>query len=273
VDDLRARELVAGVEGLLAELEALAEPAARDTATAAVQGILDIYGEALARVVECGGAERLVEDELIAHLLIVHGLHPTPLRERVLAALDEVRPYLESHGGDVELAGVEEGVVRLRMQGSCDGCPSSSATLQLAIEDAIRKAAPDVEQIEAEGGPEPEGERRNGQGLPLATWTMVGGLPELNGGGRTLRRAGGELLLFVKLTRALYAYRPSCPACGASLQEAQLDGAQLCCNACAHRYDVRRAGRCVDDDALHLEPVPLLADSAGLVKVALGAPA
>jgi nitrite reductase/ring-hydroxylating ferredoxin subunit len=102
---------------------------------------------------------------------------------------------------------------------------------------------------------------------------MVGGLPELNGGGRTLRRVAGEQLLFVKLTRALYAYRPACPACGASLQGALLDGPQLCCGGCAHRYDVRRAGRCVDDDELHLEPVPLLADSSGLVKVALGAPA
>ena len=65
-------------------------------------------------------------------------------------ALEEVRPYLESHGGDVELLAVEDGVVRLRMQGSCSGCPSSAMTLKLAIEDAIRKHAPEVEQIEAE---------------------------------------------------------------------------------------------------------------------------
>lgn len=271
MDDLRARELVGSVEGLLAELEALPDPAARDAAASAVEGMLELYGEALARVVERAGSERLLEDELVSHLLLVHGLHPVPVRDRVAAALDEVRPYLESHGGDIELVGVEDGVVRLRMEGSCDGCPSSSATLRLAVEDAIRNAAPEVEEIDADGAGEPEPDRVNGHGLPLATWTTAGALPELNGGGRTLRSVAGEPLLFVRLTRALYAYRPGCPACGASLERARLEGRELCCAACGHRYDVSRAGRCLDDDELHLDPVPLLADSAGLVKVALGA--
>ena len=97
-------------------------------------------------------------DELISHLLLLHGLHPVPLEERVRGALDEVRPYLESHGGGVELLGVEDGVARLRMEGSCDGCPSSAATLTLAIEDAIQKAAPDVRAIAAENAaPAPAG--------------------------------------------------------------------------------------------------------------------
>ena len=47
-----------------------------------------------------------VEDELVAHLLLLHGLHPVPVRERVLGALDEVRPYLATHGGGVELLDV-----------------------------------------------------------------------------------------------------------------------------------------------------------------------
>ena len=74
----------------------------------------------------------------------------------MVRALEEVRPYLQSHGGNVELLGVEGGVARLRMQGSCGGCPSSAMTLKLAIEEAIQKAAPDLEGIEAEGVAEPE---------------------------------------------------------------------------------------------------------------------
>ena len=66
-------------------------------------------------------------------------------------ALDEVRPYLASHGGDVELLGVEDGVVRLRLEGSCNGCPSSAMTLKLAIEEAIARAAPDVERDRGRG--------------------------------------------------------------------------------------------------------------------------
>ena len=78
-------------------------------------------------------------------------LHPIDAETRVKGALDEVRPYLESHGGDVELLGVGEGTVRLRLEGSCSGCPSSAMTLKLAIEDAIHKAAPEVESAEAGG--------------------------------------------------------------------------------------------------------------------------
>jgi len=74
---------------------------------------------------------------------------------RVARALEEVRPYLQSHGGNVELLGIDGGVARLRLQGSCQGCPSSIMTLKLAIEEAIRKAAPDLEGIEAEGLAEP----------------------------------------------------------------------------------------------------------------------
>ena len=101
-------------------------------------------------------SQALAEDELVEHLLLLHGIHPTPLETRVRAALAKVRPYLESHGGDVELVAVDQGVVRLRLQGSCSGCPSSTMTLKLAIEDAIHKAAPDVEAIEAEGASAPE---------------------------------------------------------------------------------------------------------------------
>jgi Fe-S cluster biogenesis protein NfuA len=68
-----------------------------------------------------------------------------------------VRPYLEQHGGDVELLGIDDGVARLRLQGTCNGCPSSTATLKHAIEDAIQRAAPDIEEIEAEGAVEPSG--------------------------------------------------------------------------------------------------------------------
>ena len=96
-------------------------------------------------------------DELVAHLLFLHGLHPVPVEERVAGALEEMRPYLDSHGGDVRLLGVEDGVVRLQLEGSCSGCPSSAITLRHGIEAAIYAAAPDVERIEAEDAPDQTG--------------------------------------------------------------------------------------------------------------------
>jgi Fe-S cluster biogenesis protein NfuA len=157
-----ATEQVARVESLLGQLEALPDPAARDTATEAMHALLDLYGEGLGRIVDVLAerddgtlAEAFAGDELVAHLLLLHGLHPVPVQERVLGALEGVRPYMESHGGSAELLGVEEGVVRLRLEGSCSGCPSSSITLKLAIEKAIFEAAPDVHEVLAEGAVEP----------------------------------------------------------------------------------------------------------------------
>jgi Fe-S cluster biogenesis protein NfuA len=154
---------VARVEALLEELDRLPEGAGRELATALVGALLDLYGEGLARIVaEVAERDRdgelaavLAGDELVAHLLLLHGLHPVPLEGRVRGALDEVRPYLETHGGDVALLGVADGVVRLQLQGSCSGCPSSAVTLKHAVEEAIHKAAPDVEEIVAEDGEAP----------------------------------------------------------------------------------------------------------------------
>jgi Fe-S cluster biogenesis protein NfuA len=150
----RAPSPVAEIEALLDRLDTLPDPAARETATATVQALLALYGEGLGRVVERVGpaqARALADDELVAHLLLLHGLHPVPVEQRVREALDGVRPYLESHGGDVELLGVDAGVVRLRLQGSCEGCPASAQTLKLAIERAVLDAAPDVDAVQAEG--------------------------------------------------------------------------------------------------------------------------
>lgn len=280
---MRAPDEVARAERRLGELESLPDPAAREAALGAVQAVLELHGEGLRRILDRLGAAQaglLAGDDLVGHLLVLHGLHPAPLEERVRAALDGVRPYLGSHGGDVELAGVEDGVVRLRLRGSCEGCPASAMTLKLAIEDAVLRAAPDVERVEAEGAaPAPEAAapllRLGASPAPAPTadpaWTVAGALPQLASGGTLVREVAGERLLFVAVDGARYAYRPRCPGCSADLEAAPLRGAELACPGCALRFDARRAGRCLDAPERQLEPVPLLVDEAGLVRVAVGA--
>jgi nitrite reductase/ring-hydroxylating ferredoxin subunit len=68
----------------------------------------------------------------------------------------------------------------------------------------------------------------------------------------------------LKLGDDFYAYRHLCPGCGESLEEGGLNDAELTCSGCSHRYDVRRAGRCLDDPQLHLEPIPLLVDEVAV---------
>jgi Fe-S cluster biogenesis protein NfuA/nitrite reductase/ring-hydroxylating ferredoxin subunit len=278
LDDQGLQERVARMETLLGDIESLTDPNARSKAAEMAQVLLELYGEGLARMMEVVAQveeserafEAFAEDELISHLLLLHGLHPLDVETRVVRALEEVRPYLQSHGGNVELLGIEEGVARVRMEGSCDGCPSSAVTLKLAIEEAVLKAAPDLEGIEAEGVTEPKPAPTFVAGPTLrkkekkrpeedgASWAVVGGLPQLSGGGTLVKEISGEPVLFLKLGDDFYAYRHLCPGCGESLEEGSLEGAELSCPGCERRYDVRRAGRCLDDPQLHLEPIPLL---------------
>jgi Fe-S cluster biogenesis protein NfuA len=148
------------LEALIQGIEELPDPTARAHARELVQSILGFHGAALARlmdqIAETGGPgrallEALAGDQPVSSLLLLYGLHPHGLESRVEQALERVRPYLRSHGGNVELLGIAEGVVRLRMLGSCNGCPSSSLTFKLAIEEAIYAAAPDAAAIEVEG--------------------------------------------------------------------------------------------------------------------------
>src|SRR5271163_1979773 len=96
--------------------------------------------------------EALGRDDLVRSLLLLYGLHPESLESRVTQALEKTRPYLKSHGGNVTMVGVDDsGAVTLRLEGNCHGCPSSSATLKLAVEEAIYEAAPDVSAIIVQG--------------------------------------------------------------------------------------------------------------------------
>ena len=149
------------IEQLLDELDGSA------AAEELVHALMELYGAGLARVLDLADeptVERLAKDELVRGLLILHDLHPESTVDRVRAALDELRPYLGSHAGDVEFVGIDAaGVLRLRLTGSCDGCPSSTVTAKYAIEKAVREAAPELAGLEVQG----QGEATGPGGRPL----------------------------------------------------------------------------------------------------------
>jgi Fe-S cluster biogenesis protein NfuA/nitrite reductase/ring-hydroxylating ferredoxin subunit len=269
------------LEAVVAGVEKLDDDGARRSAVAAIQALLQLHGDGLARILELtrdagepGAAlvAAMTADRLVGGLLLLHGLHPVPQEQRVSEALDRVRPYLGSHGGDVELLSAAGGVVRLRLRGSCHGCPSSSQTLEHAIEHAIREAAPDVASIEVDGGTEPVPGF-----VPLSRiradvprrWLPVPGLESLPAGGLRSAEVGGTRLVCCRLGSGWYAYLDGCPGCRGSLAAGSLDSTLLACPACGRRYDVRAAGRCQDAPDLHLEPLPLLVEG-GVIRVAAG---
>ena len=282
-------------------------PVARDRAEELVRQVTELYGAGLERILQLldrqgvlspATVSALTSDPLVSGLLLIHGLHPVDLPGRVAGALDSVRPYLGSHGGDVELLGIsEEGVVRLRLLGSCQGCPSSSVTLKLAVEDAIETAAPEVTAIEVEeaspaavpalipvgalrsrldgpgghdgglsDGGAPDWTAHDAAAPAAGTWQAVPALADLESGGVAGFLVAGVEVLTCRIGPDVYAFVDRCPRCthsmpGATLQRAlaaPVGGGLLRCPHCRSHYDVRKAGACLEDKALHLDPLPLL---------------
>ncbi len=282
---------------LLLEASAAAGPMARERAEELVRLVVELYGAGLERVLEIaydagaltdGVLGSLAADELVSGLLLVHGLHPYGVEDRIEQALDDVRPYLGSHGGDVRLLDVSaEGVVRLQLLGSCDGCASSAVTLELAVEEAIRAAAPEVVRIDVE-----EAAKTAGTVIPVdqltarlraaepaggVTWARAIAVDDLAVGRLHRLTVEGLDVVLCRLTSGVYAYRDSCPGCSASFEGAGLQrspatpgSAVLTCRDCQAHFDVRRAGVDLDAPHRHLDPVPLL-ERDGIVEVAVRA--
>lgn len=286
------------IERLL-EACSTAGPLARERAEELVRLVVDLYGAGIRRILDRAYdagvltdevIDSLADDELVSSLLLVHGLHPYSVEERIVRALDRVRPYLGSHGGDVELLEVTAtGIARLRLLGSCDGCPSSAVTLSLAVEGAVTAAAPEVVSVEVVEAPAPSSAsspavipvealsaRLHARSAgPAATWEPVVALAAVPTGSVTPFAVADQRLVLTRIGAEVYAYLDSCPACGAALAGATLERrlsagrtVVLTCPGCRAHYDAQRAGAGLDGTAHHLTPVPLL-QRDGVLEVAV----
>ena len=234
-------ELIERVQHLTARLEQVADPATRRASDELVGAVIELYGEGLERIfaaiAESPGAddlgERLAGDGVVASLMLIHGLYPVPLDERVAEALDSVRPYMESHGGNVELLGIEDGIARIRLEGSCDGCPASSSTLELAIKSALDEAAPDLEGLMVEGavGPQAAAPGPDAMELPVIgasagvaqappSWSSLEGFAEPGEDELAAVDVEGRTLIVARVEGTLLAFHDACAGCEASLQRA-----------------------------------------------------
>ena len=262
------------VQELTDALQALEDGPAKEIAGELVGAIVDLYGEGLTRIMQALPQhsalgeeirERLANDGVVASLLLIHDLYPVPLETRVLEALASVRPYMESHGGNVELTGIVDGVAQLRLEGHCHGCPASLSTLELAIKDALEQAAPDLLGVEVDGLVQPEATGKR----PSPRWLSLDAADDVEPGALRTVTARGVELLVANVAGTLLAYRSDCPVCESGLGDASLDGELLTCGRCKHRFDLVQAGRAVGSDDVYLEPVPLLRTKGLEVTVAL----
>ncbi len=95
--------------------------------------------------------DQLGRDPMVSSLLVLYGLHPEHLETRVAKAVERLEPKLRRDGALIQLLGIEDGAVRIRVTPGAHACGSTTKTLQSTVEDAIYEAAPDLASLTIEG--------------------------------------------------------------------------------------------------------------------------
>lgn len=259
-------------------MEGIEDERTREEVLALLEGIDVLHRRALGRLLELvtnlGGSglvEQVSQDPVVRTLLEMYDLPEADERTQVEHALETVYPYFKSHGGKLEVLGVEEGRVRVRLSGSCEGCPGTATTLERVVEEALREGFPGFKELVAEQPPPPTPEKPIQLGrrpLRRPRWVSVGYLDDLEPGEMRALRPEGTSLLLVRLNGEVYAYRNGCPPGSAlTLHLGRLEGSTLICPWHGCRYDVRTGKRQDDEGKLAVLPVAV---QDGEMKVALG---
>lgn len=266
------RHLLEWVGSGVERMEGIRDERTREEVFALLEGIDVLHRQALARLLELGGeelAERAARDPVARTLLEMYDLPEAGEREQVERALEGVYPYFRSHGGELEVLGVERGVVRVRLSGSCEGCPGTATTLKRVVEEALREGFPGFARLVAEEPPKEEPVRIGRKPQHRPRWAPVGPLEELDRGGmQAIRPEGTPLLLVRPDDGEVYAYRDGCPPGSAlTLHLGRLEGDTIVCPWHGCRYDARTGKRRYEEGKLE---VLLVAVEEGGIQVAIG---
>ncbi len=300
---LNAEGMVEQLNLLVEQIESYPDAKIRDKTLDLVQIILALHREALRRVLTSFDLlpdkekilSQVAADDVVRAILLIHGLLPNDLQTRVAVAIDELRPFLISQGGDVELLSVNDGRARMRLMRNGQGAPPISA-LKLEIEKALIEAAPELLGIEIEGVSEQIeatakaaailGSRlsqKNNEPQPAKLVQIKRNNPAENHDGkwvsviRSLTFEEGEFkiinyadvnLLVCKTGGDFYAFSNRCALENRALDDAEFENSMLVCACHGYHYDVRRKGRCVEKPDVKLESLPVKIED-DKVKVAL----
>lgn len=238
------------------------------TVQALKSAIEDLNKEALRRLIRSlkddhAASVRLraaLADPLVFGVLDFHGLLKTPLQARIEKALDEVRPYMATHGGNVELVAVKPpDTVEIRLVGSCHGCPASSQTLTEGVEKAIRAHAPEILHINQVSRGVPEASRCGSHGAkaeqtvhfvsPFAVnaksgWVDAVSLSEIPDGGIIERKLRGRSVLLHRKRDRVSCVDNSCAHLGMPLEMGRIEDGVITCTYHGFRY-LLETGECL----------------------------
>jgi Fe-S cluster biogenesis protein NfuA/nitrite reductase/ring-hydroxylating ferredoxin subunit len=233
------------------------------------------------------------DSPIAAAVLAMYDLVPLDEFTQIEEALDEVRPYIESHGGGLELLDVEGGTVHVRLSGSCHGCAASAMTLRRGVEQKLRERIAWFEEIVAHE-PEEDGAAPTPNALPMVqvgapvansagggellqiaqlkrpVFVDVGRFEDLPEGEMTVAQVDDNAILIVNIEGEPYAFRNVCPVDGRNpLDGGRLTGTVLVCpwHNCA--YDARSGKRADDEPGMDgLAVVPIAVSSDGVMRIA-----
>lgn len=190
---IQDEELSLGYDQVLARIGELAEslsahpdPSVADQVAELLDWVDAFHRDGLGRLIEMTRQwrgeiflETVAGDPITGTLLAAYGLGEGPegteeAMASVLAALESVRPLVESHGGSIEVDSVIDGIVTLRLKGTCDGCPSAGATLTYGVEAALREGWPNFRRMAVLDA---EATSVNPDAIDLVCVTVPGGTP------------------------------------------------------------------------------------------------
>ncbi|MHB1552853.1 MAG: NifU family protein [Acidimicrobiales bacterium] len=268
------------VDDAVASALALDEPA-RNIALELKKAVEAFHHDALVAIVRALRADprgkellfELVDDPAVVAVLTLQGIVRPSLLARAEAALARVRPFLASHGGDVELVGVDDGVARVRLKGACHGCSLSAVTLRESVERALVDGVEEIRAIEVfDGDPEvafiPVSSIARRPGRAEDGWVTgppAGTVPE---GGMVRFDVGEESFVITNVANRLAVFRNECAHQGMSLDGGLVDDGVLVCPWHGFRYDAS-TGECLSAPGVQLQQVPHRVDG-GLVRLRVG---
>ncbi len=279
------------LDELVQEFEALPFPQVRERVFDLLQTVDALHRAGLGRLLgflrdQDGGAlvERAAEDPVVETLLALYDLLPADPRAQVETALESVRPYMSSHGGGVEVLDIVDGVVHLRLAGSCDGCAASALTLKRGVETALREGFPGFAGIrvhEPAPVPVPAPKAPMSGFIPLQqvgpkpvraprrpVFAEVARLDEVPPGTmREVEVAGSRVLVF-NVAGEVYAVDGSCPGSMAPLGLGSFTPPIIVCPWHNDAFDVRTGKRVDGSSGPPLRVLPIALE-AGTIKVAV----
>lgn len=255
---------------LIEELESSPADESREKTLNALRTVVEFYRGAFERVLQIleqdgrrESVERLLEDPLLASIFRGYGLVEDGLEAKVSAALDSVRPFLQSHGGGVTLSGVFNKSAHLELSGSCHDCSASMITLKAVIEKALREQVPELERIEVAGLTQ----ARPGDAHKWLPLLHEYELQRLRANEFLKVQLFEDEILVCRVEQHAFAFKNRCPAGADGLDTATRSGLFITCRCHGHRFDLR-SGLDLEDGGLRLDVLPVKF-SEDLVKVGL----